>query len=73
MTSNSAGSRLPVDQPSGSPLSQAAKQESTPSKRSTAADSGQDAGTSKTRRWSPVGFSSGTYGGSTGNGNVQQV
>ena len=67
-TSNSVVSRLPVDQPSSVPLSQTANCESTPRKRSTASPPGQSAGRSKVVRYSPVGFSSGTCGGSTGNG-----
>ena len=38
-----------------------------PSKRSTVGPL-HDGGSSNTSRWSPVGFSVGTYGGSTGNG-----
>ncbi len=67
-TSNSVVSRLPVDQPSSMPFSHTVNAESTPRNRSTACLSVQPGGRSNVRRYSPVGFSSGTCGGSTGNG-----
>jgi len=71
-TSNSCASRLPRVVPSSWPLSHTVAAESTPSKRSTAF--GRNSGPAgKVSTWSPMGFASGTWGGSTANGNCTFV
>ena len=67
--SNSRTSRLPLLWPTAAPLTNTAKHESTPSKR-TMADplESQPGGSVKRRRYSPAGLRSGTCGGSTGKG-----
>ena len=69
-TSNSYGSRLPLKCPSSVPLSQTFAHESTPRKRSTDPPCRHSGGRSNTSRWSPVGFSVGTFGGSSGIGSA---
>ncbi len=69
--STSVGRREPWDVASSSPSSATWNQESTPSKRSRVRPpSGQSDGSRSVVRYSPVGLSSGTCGGSIGNGKV---
>ena len=72
MTSNSWTSRLPLPTPTSAPLSTTRYTDSTPSTRSSTLATSQP-GCAKVRRYSPTGFSSGTCGGSIGNGNCTLV